>query len=605
VHSLRRIRGLVYLLMAFSALILPIADIAYASPPAQQTDEQQGAGESGVVGNSYTSPSFGYSITWDRTWSVSDEKNEPDANSLTLTNDTTIVTLESVLDKTDIASCVETFADAFAAGDGISDFEQMELEDGPAAGEEAGRNWAVYNFTYTAESSDSIDFALYVDCRSIVEAESLLVIYAFIPADAFDSQVEPLGELLQGLSMDGSTGPSTDEPEDAGTNGDTSDLGRFIQISADDINTFWTREFPLISGGTEYTPPADVIPFDADVETDCGTIAVMEVGPAYCPFDQTIYYDLAFAQGQVDNFGSTSVIAVVMAHETGHHIQNLMQWKECEQTPCLDPMEMTSQEFELQADCFAGAWLADAETRGRLGSFDIETNIAQFALILGDQGTGNTADPGAHGKAARRVFEFLNGYYNGVTECLKISAASDPARNGGANANTNSVDPTATPDEPTPEAEKPTKTADEPTPTSKAGTDELIQIGDEYEIELRNATLSMTVTSTQAIDDLGGGFEADGTYLVVAFTLERDAETAGPFTYNSFILTDSDGNEYEFDEAATDAVLKTAETLPDGIDQDIESGQRYKLVIIYDVPTDASGFVFSTSNGDFPVELDV
>ena len=91
-----------------------------------------------------------------------------------------------------------------------------------------------------------------------------------VPAEDLDSQIDPLSELLQGLSMDGSTGPS-----DGGDTGDTGDntgdsgstetpsedeLANFVQVSAGDIDDFWTREFPLISNGEAYTPPADVMP---------------------------------------------------------------------------------------------------------------------------------------------------------------------------------------------------------------------------------------------------------------------------------------------------------------------------------------------------------
>jgi hypothetical protein len=117
----------------------------------------------------------------------------------------------------------------------------------------------------------------------------------------------------------------------------------------------------------------------------------------------------------------------------------------------------------------------------------------------------------------------------------------------------------------------------------------------------------MTVSQTETIDeiDAGGGFTADGTYLVVFFSLDRAADAPGPFTYDSFIVTDSDGNEYEYDEDATDALLKTSEDFADGVDQEIESDVTYNLAIAFDVPADAEGFIFSTSAGDFPVELDV
>src|SRR5262249_37723952 len=86
-----------------------------------------------------------------------------------------------------------------------------------------------------------------------------------------------------------------------------------------------------------------------------------------------------------------------------------------------------SQELETMADCFAGAWSRDAEQRGRLGNFDIEENIAQYALAFNDTESG-AADPGAHGRGALRVYWFLDGYYFGATSCLDASPAT--ARHG-------------------------------------------------------------------------------------------------------------------------------------------------------------------------------
>jgi len=73
VEAIRRLRGLVFLLVALSTLILPVADIAQARPLALQADNEDGSNDSGVEGNSYTSPNFGYSVTWDRSWTVTDE----------------------------------------------------------------------------------------------------------------------------------------------------------------------------------------------------------------------------------------------------------------------------------------------------------------------------------------------------------------------------------------------------------------------------------------------------------------------------------------------------------------------------------------------------
>lgn len=111
--------------------------------------------------------------------------------------------------------------------------------------------------------------------------------------------------------------------------------------------------------------------------------SVPGVGPFYCPPGQTIYYDLHFANIQLQVVENQFVIPVVMAHELGHHIQELLGLEVCSETPCLDPNLLTSQEIEYMADCWAGAWAQDAELRGRLGSADVDANITQYSIVLG------------------------------------------------------------------------------------------------------------------------------------------------------------------------------------------------------------------------------
>ena len=592
----RRFRFTSLLILVMFALSLFSAGGVRARPLALQSDDKS---KTAVDGNSYTSPTFGYSVAWDSNWTVTNEVDDSDYNQLSLTNDISTVYFEGIVNDSDLKSCIDAMVGVLEGIDGVSNVQPLENDEGPIAGSESDQEWAI--FTLSLESdSDTFELAYYIDCRPIVEGESLLVISMETALDDLESQADALDELLAGVAIDGSTGSSGDDgnnvPDDNGSGSDTAD---FIAISGDDIDAFWQREFPKISGGKAYVAPAEVISFDQTVETDCGTASPMEIGPFYCPPSQKIYYDLEFAAFQLDIYKTQSVIAVTMAHEWGHHIQNLMDWAECNQTPCLNPSEMTSQEFELQADCFAGAWIADAEGRGRLGGTDVETNITQFAQLLGDEGIGNTADPGAHGKGARRVYQMLTGYYEGVTTCLEISAATDPARNGGANANSNSSSNGTA--EPTPEV---TAEATEEA-TAEAGNTDLIAIGDEFTIELPNASLAMTVTDVDTAGDLGGGREADGQFVVVYFSLDREAEAAGPFPYDSFILVDNDGNEYDADVRNTDAYLKTSSDFPDGTDQEIESGTTYNLAIVFDVPTDTSGFIFGTADGDFQVDLEI
>jgi len=172
-------------LVALSALILPVAQIASARPLAAQTKD--GSSESGVVGNSYTSPNFGYSITWDRAWTVTDEQNGADGDSLTLSNDVSVVTLSGIEFPLDLQTCIDSFTQQFVDDEAVSDFGPRQTGDGPVGGEDDGRLWAVFDFTYTAEDSEPIDFSVYVDCRFNVEGESALIISSIVEGAAYES----------------------------------------------------------------------------------------------------------------------------------------------------------------------------------------------------------------------------------------------------------------------------------------------------------------------------------------------------------------------------------------------------------------------------------
>jgi hypothetical protein len=230
----------------------------------------------------------------------------------------------------------------------------------------------------------------------------------------------------------------------------------------------------------------------------------------------------------------------------------------------------------------------------------VEKGIVQFAAFLGDEGAANTADTGAHGKGALRTFWFLNGYYGGVTKCLTASAATDPALNGAA-----------APDQPTPEAsevatEEPNNTTFEVTPTAEHA------IGDTYVVELPDfnaggvehtgESLSITIDGTELAESIENAPEPNGQYLIVYFSLTREGVGELSFDYSSFVLVDADGNQYDYDSAATDALLKTA--FEEGEEVQMEAGTTFNLAIVFDVPADASGFIIMASDGTNPVELD-
>ena len=157
--------------------------------------------------------------------------------------------------------------------------------------------------------------------------------------------------LVGGTSGTGSN--ATDTPLTQCTTGSqaNTDIDCRMQAAATSLDSYWST---TVDG---YTQPQLVI-FDGSTNTGCGG-ATTAVGPFYCPNDQTVYIDTAFYDELKSQFGATGgplAQLYVIAHEWGHHIQNItgiMDNLNLQQTgPTSDSVRL-----ELQADCFAGAWV--------------------------------------------------------------------------------------------------------------------------------------------------------------------------------------------------------------------------------------------------------
>src|SRR5690349_11192692 len=144
------------------------------------------------------------------------------------------------------------------------------------------------------------------------------------------------------------------------------------------LENYWSTVLPQQTG-TQYRSPVGITTFTGSVDTGCGT-ATKDVGPFYCPTDQTIYLDTTFfqdvLQGQLNGPSGAFVEPYVIGHEFGHHIQNLlgtMSRVKTQQGPTSDSVRL-----ELQADCYAGMW-----TRGATGTTDTK-GVAIFSSVTQD-----------------------------------------------------------------------------------------------------------------------------------------------------------------------------------------------------------------------------
>ena len=232
-----------------------------------------------------------------------------------------------------------------------------------------------------------------------------------------------LGPVLDGLGS-GQTADNSDLSAECRTGADANRTEECAVVaSIDSIQDYWSGLM-----GSRYRPSKTVF-FSGSTSTGCGA-ADSGMGPFYCPADKLVYIDLSFYEDLRTRFGAqggTFVDAYVLAHEYGHHVQDLLGTESKVQAG-VTGAKSGSVRLELQADCFAGTWANHAEsvpdesgqpliaditqddidraldTAGRIGDDFIEKNL----------GSGQVdPDSFTHGTSAQRQKWFLTGYRSG------------------------------------------------------------------------------------------------------------------------------------------------------------------------------------------------
>jgi predicted metalloprotease len=220
-------------------------------------------------------------------------------------------------------------------------------------------------------------------------------------------------------------------PQSSGKTGaPTDELGKFVASTLAQTEDVWRQVFS--ANGQRYEEPRLVM-FSGSTRSACGA-AQSAMGPFYCPLDKRVYLDTSFFRDLRDRFRAPGdfAAAYVIAHEIGHHVQNLMgilpRVQQRRQAVSKAESNALSVRTELQADCLAGVWAHFADSKLKtLEPGDIEKALAAAAAIGDDrlqrQGQGMVVPESfTHGSSKQRMTWFMTGVKSGsVKECDTFS----------------------------------------------------------------------------------------------------------------------------------------------------------------------------------------
>jgi predicted metalloprotease len=229
-----------------------------------------------------------------------------------------------------------------------------------------------------------------------------------------------------GLPVGGGQSVQTSAPS-----AESDELTQFVSVVLADTEDVWNGVFQ--QAGERYREPRLVL-FSGSTQSACG-FAQSASGPFYCPGDEKVYIDLAFYRQLKTQFQAPGDFAqaYVVAHEVGHHVQNLMgilpKFNEIRRRVSKEEANRLSVRIELQADCFAGIWAHNTAKQGILEQGDLREAMNAAAQIGDDMIQKRTQgyvvpESFSHGSAEQRQRWFRIGLEQGsVNACDTLNAS--------------------------------------------------------------------------------------------------------------------------------------------------------------------------------------
>jgi predicted metalloprotease len=236
--------------------------------------------------------------------------------------------------------------------------------------------------------------------------------------------------VLGGGPGGGSNGAGGGSGSLAGAPDADSETVDFVGFVVDDVQQWWQRDF--VTDGRRYQTTTLVL-FDGATRSGCG-LASSETGPFYCPIDRKVFLDLGFFRELQQRFQAPGDFAeaYVIAHEFGHHVQNLLgtmdRVREEQQSHPSEANEL-SVRLELQADCYAGVWAHSAYEQNLLESGDLEEAITAAGAVGDDRiqrSAGGDVNPETwtHGSSEQRIRWLKIGFRDGDASACDAFSAS-------------------------------------------------------------------------------------------------------------------------------------------------------------------------------------
>jgi predicted metalloprotease len=231
------------------------------------------------------------------------------------------------------------------------------------------------------------------------------------------------GDMLSIIGAGGGAAPGAAGAQQQSAIGRPQDpQGDFAAAVLGETEDVWTQYFS--AAGERYAAPTLVL-FSGEVASACGA-ASAAAGPFYCPGDQKVYIDLDFFRQLASDFGAPGEFAraYVLAHEVGHHVQNLLGLAGARAQP---GAQGSSVAIELQADCLAGVWAMRDQRIIEPG--EVQQALAAAAAVGDDTLQRRTQgrvvpDTFTHGSAAQRQRWFQRGFHGGRIEDCDTQSAS-------------------------------------------------------------------------------------------------------------------------------------------------------------------------------------